>query len=538
MGIKLDILQDICSLATQQVQDLYPDVDLMFIPHESGKFHEIVSLSEYEISRHPAAAVAQAILDKNNNRDMSSFLGMAVHRQVKWMGLASQENILALFNLNTDSFESPIEARRTIYHLVWHAIDLLEIRRMPEYATKFRTGPMVPKRSPMNFARLNLQADAFSSVMGSLLGEEDTIDVLARMRARDSIAPVHERRAEDYPFVIAVEATKYAYESILELKPPRSKFMPYAKQIAIEIGHTFDDASIRNWWGFSEPAQDMTWRNFTPESILGCAVNTSEDPFVRATGHLVSDITEITPLPSAKLGGAYNAFLNSHQNNFLHREIAEKTFADAIAKGMKEESGRPLVIAANEQNENLAEGNIIGWCANALQAAARAFDSAKSSGTSPLQAAQMEFEGTKEKPTWDTLKQIGEEIVDQKRTGFAVTMGSIAEICSQQPAFAPMLNSIRFTMQDPGYIQKLEQSNDIVLGSAANGPSAAPAAAPSAPAMKAAAPATPTYSAPVFASGPGMGMGGGSNNMARQKALLEKLRREQQEGKGGDDRAQ
>jgi hypothetical protein len=535
MGISLDILQDICNLATKQVQDLYPDVDLMFIPHESGQFHQVVATSEHEISQHPAAEIAQAILEKNNNRDMSSFLGMAVHRQVKWMGLASQESILALFNVNTDSFETPKEARRTIYNLVWHSIDLLEIRRMPEYAQKFRTGPMVPKRSPMNFARLNLQADAFSAVMCALLGEDDAIDVLARMRAMDAIVPVHQRRAEDYPFVIAVEATKYAYESMQELKPQRIKFMPYARQIAIEIGRTFDDSSIRNWWGFSEPAQDMAWRNFSPENILGCATSTSEDPFVRATGHLVSDITEIIPMPGIKLGGAYNAFLNSQQNSMLHREVAEKTFADAIAKGMKEESGRPLVIAANEQNEHLAEGNIIGWCANALQAAARAFDSAMTSGISPLQAARMEFEGTKDSPSWDTLKKIGEDIVDQKRTGFAVTMGSIAEICNQQPAFAPMLNSIRFTMQDPAYIQKLEQAND--LGMRTPGPSAAPAVAPSSPTPKAMVPATPTYSAPVFASGPSMGMGGGSNNMARQKALIEKLRREQQESKGGDDRA-
>ena len=219
----------------------------------------------------------------------------------------------------------------------------------------------------------------------------------------------------------------------------------------------------------------------------------------------------------------------------LHREVAEKTFADAIAKGMKEESGRPLVMAANEQNENLAEGNIIGWCANALQAAARAFDGAMSSGISPLQAARMEFEGTKDSPNWDTLKKIGEEIVDQKRTGFAVTMGSIAEICNQQPAFAPMLNSIRFTMQDASYVQKLEQANDLAMRPAGPAPAVAPSVAPSGPASKAAAPATPTYSAPVFASGPSMG--GGSSNVARQRALLEKLRREQQEDKGGDERA-
>lgn len=521
MGIKIEILQEICNLATKQVQELYPDLEMMFIPHEPGQFHEIISMNEYEIMRHPAGKVAQSIIEKNVQRDISSFLGMAVHREVKWMGLASQENILALFNLNTGDFKGAKEARRTIYHMIWHAIDLLEIRRLPEYASKFRTGPMIPKRSPMNLARLNLQADAFSSVMGALLGEEDALDIVARQRAIDSIHPVHERRAEDYPFVIAMESAKYAYEEILQLKPARAKFMFYARQLAHELGNTFDDASIRNWWGFSEPAQDMAWRNFRPEMILGCATSTSEDAFVRATGHLVCEIADITPIPLSGLEGHYNAFSNAENNHVLHREIAEKTFADAIARGVIEESGRPLALAANEQNENLSEGNIIGWCANALQAAARSFENALSSGVSPVQAARMEFEGTKDVPTWDTLKKIGEGIVDQKRAGLATTLGSVAEICSEQPAFSPMLNSIRTTMKDPSYVKKLEAANDLALRPAAPAPSTP---APVAPA------AAPTYSAP--AAGPSMG---GNPNIARQRALLEKLRQEQLRDSGGGD---
>jgi hypothetical protein len=360
-----------------------------------------------------------------------------------------------------------------------------------------------------------------------MLGEENAIDTLARKRAMDAILPVHARRAEDYPFVIAVEGAKYACEAIQELKPQRSKFMFFARQLAVEIGYTFDDSSIRNWWGFSEPAQDMAWRNFSPETILGCATSTSDDPFVRATGHLVSDIVNIVPMSSMKLGNVYNAYMKSQQNHLLHREIAEKTFADAIARGVKEESGRPLVLAANEQNENLAEGNILGWCANALQAAARAFDSALTSGTSPMQAARMQFEGTKDIPEWDNLKKVGNSVVGQKRAGLAVTMGTIAEICNSDPLFAPMLNSIRFTMQDPDYIQKLEMSNDLAMR-----PAPAPAPAPPAP-------AAPAYAGPVFApGGPSMGGGTSQQHISRQRALFETRRREQTEGKSGDDRAQ
>lgn len=532
MGIKHDILQDLCNLAMAQVRELYPGLRLMFIPHEAGKLHEVVALSEHEVAQHPAGKIALGILEKHNNRELSSFIGLAIHRKAKWLGLSSDESLLALFNINTNEFDNPKDLRRTIYHIVWHAIELVDIRQRPEYAVKFKSGPMVPKRSPMNLARLNIQADAFAAVMSGLQGEENALETLARRRAMDSLSPVHTRRAEDYPFVISLEAARYAYKEIMAHKPARSKYMSIARQLAIEIGHTFDDKSIRRWWQFSEPAQDMAWRNLTPERIIGCAVYTSDDAFVRATGHLISDTVDIVPMALSKLGSSYNAYVNHEKNQILHREIMEQTFEKAIARGLQEDSGQPLVAAANEQNENLVDGKIFGWCANALQAAARAFEGAQSNGISPVQAARLEFEGTKDTTTWDTLKKIGETIIEQKRQGFAVTLGSIAEICNNAPAYATVLGSVRITMKDPNYIQKLEAANDLAL----RGPSAAPSATPSA--APSAAPKTPQPNSPVYAgtpgfSAPGMGLGGGgSNAAARHQASLERLR--QQQGEGAD----
>lgn len=510
MAIKEDILQEICNLATRQVQELYPDVQAMFIPHAGGMFHEVISTSEHEAAKHPAGKIARSILEKNNNREQSSFLGMAISHQVKWLGLASNDKMLALFNLNTDDFKDAKDARRTIYHLAWHAIDLVEVRRRPEYVSKFRSGPMIPKRSPMNLARLNLQSDVFSAIMCGLQGEENALDVLAKQRALDSISPVHARRAEDYPYVIALEAAQYAYSELAVLKPPRSKYMQYARQMAIEVGQTFDDKSIRQWWGFSEPGQDMAWRNFPKEIILGCAIHTSEDPFVRATGHLIADITGLMPLSGLKLGASYNAYANTQANQVLHREMMEKTFEEAMARGVETESGQPLLLAANEQNEHLAEGVIMGWCGHALQAAARAFENALSSGISPIQAARLEFEGNKDATTWDMLKKIGDAIIDQRRKGYAVTLGNVAEIANENPTFAPVLGSIRVTMKDPSYIQKLEAANDLSLRPASPAPSTA---APSAPVPK--GPEVPAYSAPTMAA-PGLG----GNAATRHRAAM------------------
>ena len=509
MSIRPDILQDICNIAARQIQDVYPDLEPVFVPHGDGLFHEILELREHDVFRHPAVKIVKHILEKNGGREQSGFLGMAIMHELKWMGLASQENMLALFNLNTDEFKDAKQARRDIYHMLWHAIDLIEVRRRPEYAAKFRSGPMIPKRSPLNLARLNMEADIFSSTMCGLMGEETAINDLALMRAIDSITPVHLRRAEDYPFIIALDAARYAYKQFKSVSPQRGKFITYARQLTLEVGHAFDDKGIKNWWAFSEPAQDMAWRKFSKEFILECAMNTSEDAFVRATGHLVSDITGIIPAINGKSVNTYNAFANIEENGLLHREIMEKTFEDAVAKGVEEESGAPLILAANLQNENLAEGLFLGWCGHALQAAAKAFDTAIKTGASPLQAARLEFEGTKDIPNWETLSKISQSVVEQKRQGYAVTLGNVAEICNNDPLFSPMLGSIRITMKDPNYIQKLEAANDLRLA----GP------APSAPAPKGPAPKTPApeaapaaYYAPAM-PGPSLGLGGSGRRM-------------------------
>ncbi|MFA7457295.1 MAG: hypothetical protein WCY57_07615, partial [Micavibrio sp.] len=449
MTLRQDIVEDICALTARQVQELYPTLQLMFIPHENGQFGAVVEAREHETINHPAAKIARAILEKNTARDLSGFLGMAIEHKVKWFGLSSREYILALFNVNLGDFETAKDARRGLYHMAWHAIELFDVRQRPQYISKFRSGPLVPKRSPMNFARLNLQADLFSAIMCGLMGDEDSLDDLAHRRAQDSVAPVYTRRAEDYPFVIAHETARFALERLREMNPERPKFIYYARQVAIEVSQTFDEANIRQWWGFSEPAQDMAWRDFSANTILGCAVNTSADPFVRATAHLVSDLTQIRPLSRVDVSGTYNAFAGQEQNQMLHREMIEKTFQEAMARGVEMESGQPLLLAAYEQNEKLTEGRIIGWCANALQAAARAFENALVTGVSPSQAAALEFESTKNETDWDTLKKIGETVTEQRRSGFTVTLNSLADMCNGQPAFSVISASLQNSINTP-----------------------------------------------------------------------------------------
>lgn len=513
MAIKNDVLQEICAVARLQIQDLYPEFKTVFVPHENGTLEDIVSSKDYELPKHPAASIATTILEKNAHRDQTGFIGLAIATEKKWFGLSGTDKIMGVININKDEFLGARDFRRAIYHSLWHAIDLMEVRKRPEFSGKFKSGPMIPKRSPMNLARLNLQADAFSSTMCALLGEMDSIEILAKKRAMDSIMPSGYRKTEDYPFPIALETMDYAFAEVKSLKPAKTKYMYYARHLAFEVGRTFDDASIRQWWAFAEPAQEMAWQNFTPETILGCAIHTSDDPFVRSVGLLVSDLSGKYPLKPSEDYAEFNAFAKHEKTKALHREMVEKAFEDAVARGTYEESGQPLIMAANKQNEALSNGQFLGWCAVALQAAARAFEHALKSGAPPAQAARMEFEGGKNNPEFEEIQKIGRAAVDQKRKGNAMTLGNIAEICTHNPDLAPVLKSIKMTMADPAFVQKLEQANDFMP----KGPAREKTPAPKMPApTPMAAPSAPAFTAPA------PGLGGNGNRVAAQAAAMRK----------------
>jgi len=530
MTLRLDSVEQACADIASEVQAVYNNLALHVIVHGRGQLAERMALSEHEIIRHPAAATANMILKKAIGQERSSFLGMAVSKDRGFMGLMAQDHVLALFNLNTSEFSDIREIKTYLYHLAWHAIDLMELRRKPEYKRKFAAGPMVPKRSPLNLAKANLQADVFASIMSALHGETDSLTHLARRRADYPLLTLSTIKAEDYPFIIAMEATEYSLSRINRAALPTSKFIPTARQVSLEVGFTFDDPSIRQWWSFAEPAQDMAWRGHTREQILGASVFTSEDPYVRATGYLISEVLSIAPTPSFDMGDIYNAFLNADRNKLLHQELMERAFQEAIEVGIEAESGLPLLNAANTQNENLTEGKILGWCAHALQAAARAFEQALVTGSSPHQAARQEFDGAKENIGWDTIKDMGDAIIARRRMGQALTLGSIAEICNEHPVFAPILGSIKITMNDPAYLHKLEAANDLAMRAPAPEP-AAPA--PAAPIPKAPAPAMGIAPVMPALGAPGPGGGNRAAQLLRQRMLQQ--RQLQKDGADGGD---
>ncbi len=180
MPVDLSLIQKLCRDIQADVAMAYHGLTLNFIFHRIGKLRESLALAEHEIVNHPAGNAAMAVIRKHTKTENSSFIGLAIANEKKMMGLKKIDHLIGLFNVNTDEFETIEEARAQLYHMVWHAIDLYEIRLQPAYAGKFKSGPMVPKRSPLNLSKAHLQADTFAATLSALYDHDDLIEFIAR----------------------------------------------------------------------------------------------------------------------------------------------------------------------------------------------------------------------------------------------------------------------------------------------------------------------------------------------------------------------
>ena len=533
MAVTIDSIQYVCDNLQRDIGVVYPGLSLYFIIHRQGRMRESIALAEHEIISHPAGNAARAIIRKHSKNERSSFLGIAIASESRMMGFKTEDHLLALFTINQDEFDCDESACAQIYHLAWHAIDLYEIRQEPTYYKKFKTGPMVPKRSPINLSKANLQADCFAAALAALKGDSSMLKFIDKKRGFDALKPIADFKAEDYPTIISMQACAYAIEELLSQPIGRTDQIKESRLLSLNVGQAFEQSAIQQWWNFAQPAQDMAWRGFRPEEILGAAMNTSDDPYVRSLSYLVQEVTELEASNAAALQNRYNAFVTPEVNMRLHHEMVDTVFEEALTQGMKESSGDALIIAANKQNQGLTEGSIIGWCANALQDAANAFDKALKAGKQPEQLARMQFEGGREKSTWEDLKKLGNRIVEKRRQGMAVTLGTIAEICHDHPAFAPVLNSIKVTLNDPSYTQALQASNDLAMGPSAPAPQPK-GMEPKGPSQDL-GPRGPVPDMPAPAPpGPSLGGKGRGAHIMRQRHLMAQKAKEARQGSTGD----
>lgn len=527
MSLKIDTLRHSCEEISAEFADVYKDLHIKYVAHHAGQLSDALVVVAQEIEDHPASANAYQIMKKRYAKEESGYMGTAVAEEHYFFGLASKHSLISLCNMNLNEFNNIRHARQFAYHLAWHSIDSHAYYISQESDYDYRNPNITRKRTALEMASANLQADVFSCVIMYLKGEVDAIKYIGKRRGQESLAMKSKYTPEFYPYVIAMEATEEALKRY-EKKPHMNtrQIINAALKISREIGKVFDHESISKWISFSKPAQEMAWRGHTRNEIICAAINTSKDTFVRSTAFLVSQVTNSEPAPLSDISEIYSPFADSEYNQELHNSTINHIFEDLITQGLARKDVTILTDLANKQNSGLTEGRVTGWCANAIQAAVYAYEKAVLSGShDPDLAALREFEQHRKKTNWDSLEELGDTVIKENRKGGMVTMKRLAEICDEIKDLDEIEGSINKTMRDTGYQEDLEQVNDLNVVNSLSGP------AINAPQMK----ATVTHSAaPATPSAPGMGMGGSSMPPAQQQNAQKKAKSDVKQSKSSD----
>jgi hypothetical protein len=490
MALQLDAVAQLCQQITKQIRENYKALTVHFIIHHDGQRNEALGVTAQEIIHHPAAETAMRLMQQPRLNEESALLGTAAARNNVFMGLAWRDYLLALCTINIDHLNSMKDVRRQAWHLAWHSIDAHNYHDKPDN----RSGPagdiIVRRRSAVEMARANLQADTFSAIMCALQGDRDALKDIGKTRAMNALSTRSAHMPEFYPYAIAMDATEFSFHELGKKLPSRRLMIPVALKIARAIDRSIDKEALINWFSFCEPAQDMAWRGFSKEDILSAAINTSPDTFVRSTGHMMKDMVALEPSSFIDISELYSPYADDAVNEKMHEKLVEHIFEDVIAKGISQHNPDPFIKLANKQNEELSEGRMMGWCAAGLQAAARVLENSHEGDRQTEQLVRREFHDGKSNPGWENLKNLGNRIVQHQRDGEIITLARLSEIAGEDKSSKAIQNSVQNTINDPEYQNKLEYLNTP---------------APAAPAPRTPAPAVALRMAAPGPRAPGMG---------------------------------
>lgn len=493
-------LEEAAAAIAADIRALYPALACQFMVHRRGQRQDAIQKTLNKLGAHPAADAAKELLQgRSSTGEQSGFLGVAIGYERSLFRRKGKAFCLAFVALNIDQYDSREQAQYALYSLTSQFLDM--VGAINSKAIE-EGGEIIlqPKRVMLAQARVNMKADIFSALMMSTQGVENSVRELAQIRSMQSLVCQVSHQPEEYPFAISVDVTEFAAKKLKTL--PANGLIRSVHQLATDVTRTFERQNIESWINFTKPAQTMAWGGSTPEQILGAAIHSSPNPFIKSIGNLLAEVTSLSPAPKEIMQTAYNPFVDGEINQIAHDRQVEDTFEMVMIHSMEADSSLPLIHVANNQNESIAKGKMLGWCSHALQSAAKAYDNARMRGAPAMQAARLEFESAKHQTNWESLNRLNEHIIEQRRLGYAVTLSEVANWCKSNMDLRPVMESINYTLADPAYTRKLAMANDMPTPDPSMIPQAQPTySGPTGPSMGY-APATPGMSS-------GMGGGGG-----------------------------
>ncbi len=431
----------------------HKNISVHFVVHHDGHATEAMGLAAQEILWHSAAETALHFLQQTHASKRSEILGIAYARGNGFLLSRGSRRYLCICTLNIGAHETLENLKQTAWHQVWQMI-----HRIQNFEKTGASNAVLDESNPnahrtvgafkevMTITRNSLCADIFSGLICSYDGDTKALNDIAQMRIKNVLSKHVNGNPEYHPFPIAIDGAKTALEMFVSKSWPKKKIIAQAMKLAQNLGNVYDDEALKHWIVFAGNTQNMVWRNIPKRDILGAAIHMAGHTHTRLIAHQITEISQIIPSSFKDSTEFYNSYMINSMAEKIHEHITNDLFEKHLDRSLKAKSGQQLNDIADKQNEQLTNGEINGWCALALQYAAKAVDVGIKSGHNPEALARKEFESCRTKVTIENLRLFNRLIIQEKRKGTSVTMEKIIVICAAHDELKLIGQSIKATM--------------------------------------------------------------------------------------------
>lgn len=445
-SVPVDVAKAKADALAAEILANQPDLTIIYIIHQRGQLQSALHMAEDIFLSHPAGQIAVTISGRLfPPNEPSAFHGLSAKQASGLLGLSATTAYLAVISMNIDQYESVMAFNFDLYRHTWHALEHAYLMRSnPPERPPGR--PITIKRGTIEETRSFLRADLFALFFMIGDGHEKALKYLSKQRAGEVLNRRPGHSPQRYIFPMIAQAARFAITDIMphlsKNKPRLQRFMA----VALELADSVSDEQIKLWHRLCDLSQDMAWSGASAGAIIGAAVHTSDDAYLRSVMHTISELANIDPLEPDSIRAMFNPHIGVDGNQAAHDSLIDLAFEDTLVQAQILGTPKPLFERAEAQNLDLLHGRFMGWCAIALQSAGQVLARPESQNITQAQAARIEFEGQSHLPGLAALYRFAREVQTQRHNGQTMTLERLIEIAHEFNDLELLVRSLEYTV--------------------------------------------------------------------------------------------
>lgn len=452
MALTREKIEHICERARRTLSHNERELKPFFLLYRSGQMKEALAEAQPKLRRlKNAGRLLHDFLGKIEEPSGPCFPGLIYYNPPRILPFLGGEQILAPILINTEEVEDAASAQHLVYHLFWHALNLLAdfraARKSPETADYVQDRYVLkPKYLKFKETRNNLVADIFAAFMTEFELKSGLIGKLALRRAESAMEKIPGFLVEKYPYPLVAEACQLVFDDLQSVFTESEQLFPVAYKMASEVAATYGDEVIQQWRDFALPAQEMTWLGAPADAILGNAVFTAEDPYVRTGAYMIGEMMGRMASPASEKN-LYNAYGKDDKNREIHFQACEEEFHRVLSRAATMSDPSAFIEEVKRQNKQLAEGNPVGWCAHAITEAGKVFEQCLQTDQMTIEEVSEAFQKHLQTINWEDILKVSRTIIAMHRDRKTFGLNEIATALSHLEGVEDIIKSLRISVK-------------------------------------------------------------------------------------------